>query len=129
MGQAAGLGMDLAPHVASGCLNISHLNPAEVSPGDFVDMVREAVETQGVRAVFSLGQDLTAARISLDMLAQERDPASPHLRDARTLVDRSISDTRTLSHLLHPPLLDEAGFLSAAKWYVDGFGQRSGITT
>jgi signal transduction histidine kinase len=77
----------------------------------------------------SLGQDLTAAKISLDMLAQESDAASQHLRDARALVDRSISDTRTLSHLLHPPLLDEAGFLSAAKWYVDGFGQRSGITT
>ena len=51
MGRAAGLGMDLAPHVASGHLNISHLDPAEVSPGEFVDMVREAVETQGVRAV------------------------------------------------------------------------------
>jgi len=77
----------------------------------------------------SLGQDLTAAKISLDMLAQESDSTSQHLRDARILVDRSISDTRTLSHLLHPPLLDEAGFLSAAKWYVDGFGQRSGIKT
>src|SRR3954470_9620665 len=77
----------------------------------------------------SLGQDLTAAKISLDMLAQEGQFDSQHLRDARTLVDQCISDTRTLSHLLHPPLLDEAGFLSAAKWYVDGFGQRSGITT
>lgn len=77
----------------------------------------------------SLGQDLTAAKISLDMLAQEWKLDSAHLRDARALVDRSISDTRTLSHLLHPPLLDEAGFLSAAKWYVDGFGQRSGIAT
>lgn len=77
----------------------------------------------------SLGQDLTAAKISLDMLAQESRLDSDHLRDARALVDRSISDTRTLSHLLHPPLLDEAGFLSAAKWYVEGFGQRSGIAS
>src|SRR5215468_780823 len=77
----------------------------------------------------SLGQDLTAAKITLDMLAQEYNLNSKHLQDARALVDRSISDTRTLSHLLHPPLLDEAGFLSAAKWYVDGFGQRSGIST
>jgi signal transduction histidine kinase len=77
----------------------------------------------------SLGQDLTAAKISLDMLAQECKVDSTHLQDARALVDQSISDTRTLSHLLHPPLLDEAGFLSAAKWYVDGFGQRSGIAT
>jgi signal transduction histidine kinase len=29
--------------------------------------------------------------------------------------------------LLHPPLLDEAGFVSAVRWYVDGFAQRSGI--
>jgi signal transduction histidine kinase len=77
----------------------------------------------------SLGQDLTAAKITLDMLAQESRLDSKHLRDVRTLVDQCICDTRTLSHLLHPPLLDEAGFLSAAKWYVDGFGQRSGIST
>ncbi len=77
----------------------------------------------------SLGQDLTAAKICIDMLSQEKKLDSPHLRDARSLVDRCISDTRTLSHLLHPPLLDEAGFASAAKWYVEGFGQRSGIRT
>lgn len=74
----------------------------------------------------SLGQDLTAAKISLDMLAQESED-SAHLREIRKLVDRCISDTRTLSHLLHPPLLDEAGFVSAARWYVEGFGRRSGI--
>mgnify|MGYP001243338226 CR=1 FL=1 len=77
----------------------------------------------------SLGQDLTAAKISIDMLTQESKIASPHLRDARSLIDRCIADTRTLSHLLHPPLLDEAGFASAAKWFVEGFGQRSGIVT
>jgi signal transduction histidine kinase len=77
----------------------------------------------------SLGQDLTAAKISLDMLAQERELDSPYLQEARELVDRSIADTRTLSHLLHPPLLDEAGFVSAARWYVEGFGKRCGIAT
>jgi signal transduction histidine kinase len=77
----------------------------------------------------SLGQDLTAAKISLDMLAQDSPSESAHLRDAQRLVNRSIADTRTLSHLLHPPLLDEAGFVSAAKWYVEGFGTRSGIAT
>jgi two-component system NarL family sensor kinase len=42
-------------------------------------------------------------------------------------VERCISDTRTMSYLLHPPLLDDIGFASAAQWYVDGFAQRSGI--
>ena len=77
----------------------------------------------------SLGQDLTAAKICLDMLVNEAKEPSPHLKEAQDLVNRSISDTRTLSHLLHPPLLDEAGFVSAARWYVEGFGQRSGIST
>jgi signal transduction histidine kinase len=77
----------------------------------------------------SLGQDLTAAKISLDVLAQSLGGGSSYLRNAEQLVDRSISDTRTLSHLLHPPPLDEAGFASAAKWYVEGFGKRSGIAT
>jgi len=77
----------------------------------------------------SLGQDLTAAKITLDMLAQESEFESAHIREAQELVNRCISDTRTLSHLLHPPLLDEAGFVSAARWYVQGFGRRSGIST
>lgn len=77
----------------------------------------------------SLGQDLTAAKITLDMLAQGTQITPSNLRDVRALVDHCISDTRTLSHLLHPPLLDEAGFTSAAQWYVQGFGNRSGIST
>ena len=40
-----------------------------------------------------------------------------------------MTETRTISHLLHPPLLDETGFASAAKWYVEGFATRSGIQT
>ena len=51
LGRAAGLGMDFSPHVRSGRVQIEHLDPAEVSPGEFVDMVRDAVENHGVRAV------------------------------------------------------------------------------
>ena len=40
-----------------------------------------------------------------------------------------MTETRTISHLLHPPLLDETGFASAARWYVEGFAKRSGIPT
>lgn len=77
----------------------------------------------------SLGQFLTATKINLDLLAQDSPQSTERLRDAQQLLDRAISDTRTLSHLLHPPLLDEAGLSSAARWYVEGFGQRSGIAT
>lgn len=77
----------------------------------------------------SLGQYLAAAKINLDVLSSEKGNRAVHLREARTLIDRAISDTRTLSHLLHPPLLDEAGFGTAARWFVEAFGQRSRIAT
>jgi signal transduction histidine kinase len=78
----------------------------------------------------SLGQYLAAAKINLDVLATEKQNGNAiYLRDAKQLIDRAISDTRTLSHLLNPPLLDEAGFGSAARWFVEGFGSRSKIAT
>lgn len=36
---------------------------------------------------------------------------------------------RSLSHLLHPPLLDEVGLTSALRWYLEGLTERSGIET
>lgn len=50
-GRAAGLGMNLDPLIRSGQLSIAHLDPAEVSPGEFSDMVRSSVENNDVRLV------------------------------------------------------------------------------
>ena len=77
----------------------------------------------------SLGQYLAGLKIALEMVS-----ASPQSEKNQTLLaecseilEKSITETRTLSHLLHPPLLDEAGFASAASWFVSGFSERSGI--
>jgi PAS domain S-box-containing protein len=43
------------------------------------------------------------------------------------LVDQVSREIRTISHLLHPPLLEVAGLVSALRWYVDGFSERSKI--
>ena len=51
------------------------------------------------------------------------------LEEALALTDECIRETRTVSYLLHPPLLDEAGLASALQWYSAGFEQRSGIRT
>jgi signal transduction histidine kinase len=74
----------------------------------------------------SLGQYLAGVKMNLDMFSNSR-PADGLFTEAMELLDQSIAETRTISHLLHPPLLDEAGFSSAAKWYLEGFAQRSGI--
>ena len=79
----------------------------------------------------STGQALTA--LKLELAGIEREVAVRNPQMARRLSSaienaRLISDElRTISYLLHPPLLDELGLGSALRWYVDGFGKRSGI--
>ena len=75
----------------------------------------------------SLGQYLAGLKIAIEMLSNSQDKSDVLLAECRDILDKSIAETRTLSHLLHPPLLDEAGFASAASWFVTGFSQRSGI--
>jgi PAS domain S-box-containing protein len=80
-----------------------------------------------------VGQYLTILKINLDLLAVEipenqRTPElAERLADCAEAVNKCISETRTLSHLLHPPLLDEAGLSSAARWYLEGFAKRSNL--
>jgi PAS domain S-box-containing protein len=76
----------------------------------------------------SLGQYLTSIKMNLESLRGSDAPNKDEVLSA-TLesVERSLSETRTLSCLLHPPLLDEVGFTSAARWCIDEFAKRSGI--
>jgi signal transduction histidine kinase len=73
----------------------------------------------------SLGQYLNLVKMSLSTLANRY--SASELSESLEYLDRCIAETRTISYLLHPPLLDEMGFAFAAKWYLDGFAQRSGI--
>jgi signal transduction histidine kinase len=73
-----------------------------------------------------LGQSLAVAKWTLSSLL-EKNPDDPSITECVRTIDDAILSTRTISHLLHPPLLDEAGFESAARWYVEGFSQRSSI--
>jgi len=78
-----------------------------------------------------LGQELAVAKIVLDSaLLQELAPATKRAcSEAINIIDRAIQQVRSMSHLLHPPLLDEVGLLSAITWYTDGLAERSGIQT
>ena len=74
----------------------------------------------------SLGQYLACIKMGVEALGQDT-PERELLSTTLKSVDQCISETRTLSCLLHPPLLDEVGFSSAARWYTDEFAKRSGI--
>jgi PAS domain S-box-containing protein len=76
----------------------------------------------------SVGQYLGALGMSLTQLETATGSKFPEtLTECRQLLDGCVNETRTLSHLLHPPLLDGVGFASAATNYVQEFARRSGI--
>lgn len=76
----------------------------------------------------SVGQYLAGLKINLNQLENEEQPEALRLiRETIGLTDCAIQEVRTISHLLHPPLLEELGFLSAARWYVDEFGKRGQV--
>ena len=74
-------------------------------------------------------QNLFAATIGL--ARAERGVLPPELRETltecQTLCEQSLKEIRTLSYLLHPPMLDHAGLVPALQWYIEGFTKRSGI--
>jgi two-component system, NarL family, sensor kinase len=74
----------------------------------------------------SLGQYLAGLKMSLGMLAPNHTD-DPRYFECMQMLEQCIAETRTISHLLHPPMLDVAGFATTAKWFVEGFSQRSGV--
>ena len=74
----------------------------------------------------SVGQYLAGLKINLSQLKPDGrvDPAAL-IRDTIAMTDCALQEVRTMSHLLHPPLLEELGFLPAARWYLDEYGKRS----
>jgi PAS domain S-box-containing protein len=77
-------------------------------------------------------QNLVAALLELDRLPEgwaDVDPeAKARIDNVYSQLRRSLEEIRTLSYLLHPPLLEELGLASALRWYVRGFSERSRIS-
>jgi len=81
----------------------------------------------------SVGQYLVGLKMKVDSLkssAQRSQPRdSSELAECSQLIEEAISEVRTISYLLYPPMLEELGLKSAVPWYLDGFTKRSGIKT
>ena len=79
----------------------------------------------------SIGQLLAAVGMNMGIVLSQAhlldSKAARAVSDNAVLVEQISSEIRTISHLLHPPLLDLAGLVSALRWYVDGFSERSKI--
>lgn len=66
-----------------------------------------------------LGQQLSILKMTLHPI--------PQTQEASAMVDSALSTVRSLSYILHPPLLDETGLQAALHWYVEGLAKRSNI--
>ncbi len=79
----------------------------------------------------SAGQYLAGIQMNLSALLRPKfgleEPALARVSDSMDMAKLCTSEIRTMSYLLHPPLLDETGLRSAISWYAEGFAERSGI--
>ncbi len=81
----------------------------------------------------SVGQYLVGLKMKVDTLKsaslRNQREDSGELAECSQLIEEAISEVRTISYLLYPPMLEELGLKSAVPWYLDGFTKRSGIKT
>jgi PAS domain S-box-containing protein len=79
----------------------------------------------------AIGQNLVGLVTNLTLAHKSARTLNPKARQALSgsleVAERSLKEMRTLSYLLHPPLLDEDGLASALAWYIKGFAERSEI--
>jgi len=79
----------------------------------------------------SVGQLLVGITMNLSILQRQFDGAGPidakFLSESMHLTNEALQEIRTLSYLLHPPMLDEVGLASALRWFASGFSKRSQI--
>lgn len=79
----------------------------------------------------SIGQYMAAIKMNLAQLHNSglTNAKAAVLAESTHLLDKCLCEIRTMSYLLHPPMLDESGLAPAVTWYVEGFAKRSGIQT
>jgi len=79
----------------------------------------------------STAQNLAALQMNIKLLeplaATSNGDSTRLLNDSREIAETCSREIRTLSYLLHPPLLDEVGLVFALRWLADGFQSRTGI--
>jgi len=85
-------------------------------------IARELHDSVG-QLLVGLTMNLSAVRADIERLTK----TAGAVTDSETMVQEMSKEVRTISHLLHPPLLDEVGLSSAIRWYIDGFAERSNI--
>src|SRR5262249_31646613 len=95
---------------------------------DLQDQERQQISTE---LHDGTAQNIVAVTINLESMKQSRMASRARfdhaLTECQTICQQTVQDLRTLSYLLHPPILSHAGLSAALRWYLGGFAKRSGI--
>ena len=123
-------GLEQKVHGRTADLNMANDNLRELSSR--LQQIRDEERRQIARELHdSVGQLLAALGMNnavVQSQSHKLDSAGARaVSENAAMVEQISSEIRTISHLLHPPLLDVAGLASALRWYVDGFSERSKI--
>jgi two-component system, NarL family, sensor kinase len=132
IGQLHRIGRELEKEIA---IRTSDLTAAQSALRELSGKLLQAQDDERRRLARDLhdstGQLLTAILLNLSVLMQDAaslpGDTQGRLSETVELANQAISEIRTMSYLLHPPMLDEAGLEMALQWYVEGFRNRSNI--
>jgi signal transduction histidine kinase len=89
-------------------------------------IARELHDSVG-QCLAALGMNLSAVETGVKATIARLAEAVSSVADSRAMVKEMTAEIRTISYLLHPPMLDEAGLIPAVSWYLQGFSERSKI--
>jgi PAS domain S-box-containing protein len=121
--------------IAVAASNITERKAAERSLRELTTRLLNSQDAERRRIAREL-HDTTAQKISALLLSlsylkksidEPREEVSQTLTEAIGFAEESLVEIRTLSYLLHPPMLEKTGLRSAIRWFVEGFSRRSGI--
>jgi signal transduction histidine kinase len=112
-------------------LNMANENLRDLSSR--LQQIRDEERRQIARELHdSVGQLLAALGMNIAVVQRQSDKLDSSgaraVSENAVMIEQISREIRTISHLLHPPLLDAAGLASALRWYVDGFSERSKIS-
>lgn len=119
--------------VTSAIRDITQRKEAELSLRDLSGRLLQLQDEERRRIARELhdsaGQIIAAVNMKLVPLANDgnKSPDSKPIAESLELLDELSTEIRTISHLLHPPLLDEVGLSSALRLYLEGFAERSKV--
>lgn len=117
-------------HYRSLTAELNHRKQAEESARNLSSQLLNAQDQERRKIARDLhdglGQNLAAAKMITDSMLN-RPPDKQKILELSAILHDGLASTRSISHLLHPPLVDELGFVTAARSYLEGFSSRTGL--